>query len=143
MNELKMQPLVKGSHAPREIVKCQKCGADFERAVVHPYIVDCPACRGKIKAVDQDDREFKKRVSCKYCRVLLQSEQTVLGMKRCPLCKEMWWCIPAGSPMRDGRVVKFTIWKNWLNDEVFTNGKYLGTNREQRLVEILTTGGDL
>lgn len=112
-----MQALVKGSHAPRVVVTCGKCGKQFERSAVHPYIVDCPECRGKAAGATRAEKVFKRRVKCPVCRELL-SHDGGLGMKVCGKCGRQWWSMPGGT------------WRDWITDEVFEAGKYVGNIRE-------------
>lgn len=113
-----MEALKKGSHAPRVAATCERCGATFERSAVHPYIVTCPACRGKKRAGTEAERTLHKKVRCPACRDMIAKDGG-LGMHRCPRCKDQWWSMPGG------------VWREWTSDDVFASGRYIGTLREE------------
>ena len=112
-----MEQLVKGSVSPRETVKCTKCGSSFDRAVVHPYIITCPTCRGKQKDGTVAEKIVRKKVRCPDCRTMINQDGG-LGMHLCKRCRNQWWSMP-------GRV-----WRDWVTDEMFASGIYVGSLRE-------------
>lgn len=116
--------MVKGSHAPRVSAVCSRCGSPFERSAVHPYITECPACRGSKRAAAGAERLTSRKLRCPQCRALVSTDGG-LGMRACPRCKEQWWSMPGGT------------WRNWLSDEVFHLGAYVGTTREETYRQIL------
>ena len=124
-----MEQLVKGSKAPRVKAVCTKCGVEFERSAVHPYIVDCPDCRGSIRSGTIQEREFKKRVKCPSCREMIAKDGG-LGMRQCRRCGNQWWSMPG------------VFWRNWLTDETFKDGKYVGTMRESSFSELYSKAFD-
>lgn len=113
-----MNPLAKGSKAPRVTATCEACGSSFERSAVHPYIVRCPGCRGRVRAEAAEERKVRRRVRCPHCRDMIAGDGG-LGMHRCPRCRDQWWSMPGG------------VWREWTSDDVFAAGRYVGTLREE------------
>lgn len=120
-----MEALTKGSHAPRVWVTCVRCGASFERSVVHPYIINCPECRDAIRKAEALKRKTDVRLKCKACRELLSSVKP-LGMQSCGEhgCNRQWWSLGNGW------------YRDTDTDEVFRFGEYRGSLKEASFDEV-------
>lgn len=120
-----MEALVKGSHAPRVAAVCVKCGSTFERSAVHPYIMECPGCRGAAAAERKAEKDILKRVRCKGCRALVASALP-LGMHQCGTekCDGQWWSLGNGW------------WRNVDTDDVFRLGRLMGSLKESPFDEV-------
>jgi Zn finger protein HypA/HybF involved in hydrogenase expression len=96
----------KGTKVTRETVQCEKCGTDFERAIVHPYIKTCPECRGAKRAVRKAKNRFE-RFGCKHCREMVTANEVHAGRHDCPKCYQAW--------------IKITdnVWKTEYNGELY------------------------
>jgi tRNA G26 N,N-dimethylase Trm1 len=79
----------KGTKVTRETVVCEKCGAEFERAIVHPYIKTCKACRGT-KVRERKARNRFERIGCKHCHEAIRSGSFKPGRNDCKHCYTAW-----------------------------------------------------
>jgi DNA-directed RNA polymerase subunit RPC12/RpoP len=116
--------LVKGSHAPRVVALCSKCGAEFERSAVHPYIVDCPDCRSTKAKARKAATGVARKVKCKTCRSMLDTDGG-LRMHVCKYCGEQWWSMPG------------KVWRRWNTGEVFSGQALFGNVNEEPVKDIL------
>ena len=103
----------RGKKVQREEVICEQCGSTFSRAIVHPYIVKCPDCRGTAKKTGHS------RLGCKHCRKLLERADLLeYGMFICSdkNCKHQYWIYGSGW------------YKSLLGENrVYFNGQYKGS----------------
>jgi hypothetical protein len=119
-----MDQLKRGSHAPKVTAACSKCGLPFERSAVHPYIVDCPGCRGSVRAARAAESKALKRCRCRACREMVSSAAP-LGMRLCQGREpHMWWSLGNGW------------WRNAESDDVFRLGEFRGSLRESPFDEV-------
>jgi len=122
-----MEPLVKGAKCPRVKAICTKCGVGFERSAVHPYIVDCPDCRTKVRkevvSVKKAKTNLSKHLKCPICKILISTAGKA-GMHRCEKCKDQWWS--NGDE----------FWRRGDDECVFKGGEYVGNLRDSTFEEI-------
>lgn len=79
----------KGTKVTRETVQCESCGADFERAIVHPYITLCPECRGTKRMKRKARNQFGK-IGCKECQTAILEGKLPCGRFDCKSCYHSW-----------------------------------------------------
>jgi hypothetical protein len=120
-----MDALIKGSHAPKVTAVCSRCGSSFERSAVHPYIVECPDCRGADRAARDLKRKTDARLRCKACRAMVSAARP-LGMHSCGGhgCDRQWWSLGSGW------------WRDTGSNEVFRLGEYRGTLNESTFDDV-------
>lgn len=106
----------KGEKAPREDVRCEECGALFNRCVYHPYITRCNKCRKtRAKSV-----KVARAWGCKHCEQLVQDASR--GMFVCPekSCQAQWWILGHGYYKTYGAKIEM----------VFLRGNLIGHQTE-------------
>ena len=85
----------KGIKVVRETVQCESCRADFERAIVHPYITLCPECRVTKRIKRRAYNRFEK-IGCKECRTIVLEGKLTCGRFDCKSCDHSWVRITDG-----------------------------------------------